>query len=168
MCMYVCICVCVCVCVFVCVCMCLYVYVYVCMCMYVYVCVCICVYVCVCVCVCMSVCMFVCMCVRLALLVKSVLKPSGPVLSPQSVFVRTYSVLQSTEGDVQWLVNSPIQWCWCCDFHQWVVLENNRTPTTGGILEFWMHGGGGGFFGLEFRMHGGVAGIGIPNAWGGF
>ena len=86
-------CVCVCMCVYVCVCIC----VCVCMCMYV------------CVCVCMSVCMFVCMCVRLALLVKSVLKPSGPVLSPQSVFVRTYSVLQSTEGDVQWLVNSPIQ-----------------------------------------------------------
>ena len=89
--MYVCICVCVCVCMFVCVCMCLCVYVCVCICVYVYVCVCVC----------------VCMSVRLALLVKSVLKPSGPVLSPQSVFVKTYSVLQSTEGDVQWLVNSP-------------------------------------------------------------
>ena len=49
----------------------------------------------------------------------------------------------------------------------WVVPENIRTPITGDILEFRMHGGGG-FFGLEFRMHGGVAGIGIPNALGGF
>ena len=38
----------------------------------------------------------------------------------------------------------------------WVVPENIRTPTTGGILEFRMHGG---FFGLEFRMHGGVLGL---------
>ena len=45
-------------------------------------------------------------------------------------------------------------------FH-WVVPENIRTPTMGGILEFRIHGG---FFGLEFRIHRGVAGIGIPNA----
>ena len=46
-----------------------------------------------------------------------------------------------------------------------VVPENIRTPTTGGILEFRMHGGGGGgVFGQEFQMHGGVAGIRIPNA----
>ena len=50
--------------------------------------------------------------------------------------------------------------------YYWVVPENIRTPTTDGILEFRMHGGGGGVFGLEFRMHrgGGVAGIGILNA----
>ena len=35
----------------------------------------------------------------------------------------------------------------------WVVQENIRTPTTGGIL--------------EFRMHGGVLWPGIPNAQGG-
>ena len=39
---------------------------------------------------------------------------------------------------------------------KWVVPENIRTPTTGGILEFQMHGG---FFGLEFRMHRGLLGL---------
>ena len=47
---------------------------------------------------------------------------------------------------------------------EWVVPENIRTHTTGGILEFRMHVGEREFFSLEFRMHGGVAGIGIPNA----
>ena len=46
----------------------------------------------------------------------------------------------------------------CKNRPHWVVPENIRTPTTGGILEFRMHGG---FFGLEFRMHkgGGVLGL---------
>ena len=39
---------------------------------------------------------------------------------------------------------------------KWVVPENIRTPTTGGILEFRMHGG---FFGLEFRIHRGLLGL---------
>ena len=44
-------------------------------------------------------------------------------------------------------------------FHlqNWVVPENTRTPTTGGVLEFRMHGG---FFGLEFQMNrGGLLGL---------
>ena len=58
---------------------------------------------------------------------------------------------------------------------KWVVPENIRTPTTDGILEFRMHGGGslawnsecvcgggGGVLGLEFRMHEGVSSPGIP------
>ena len=57
----------------------------------------------------------------------------------------------------------------------WVVPENIRTPTTGGILEFQMHGGffglefrmHGGMLGLEFRMHEGVSGPGIPKGEGG-
>ena len=46
----------------------------------------------------------------------------------------------------------------CCNwtYTYWVVPENIRTPTTGGILEFRMHGG---LFGLEFQMHEGLLGL---------
>ena len=44
---------------------------------------------------------------------------------------------------------------------EWVVPENIRTPTTGGILEFRMHGGVL-WPGIPYAR--GVAGIGIPNA----
>ena len=47
----------------------------------------------------------------------------------------------------------------------WVVPENIRTPTTGGILEFRMHGG---VLWPGIPNARGVAGIGILNARGGF
>ena len=66
-------------------------------------------------------------------------------------------------------------WVYMCTFsrQKWVVPENICTPTTGGILEFQMHGGlfgleflmhggGGGLLGLEFRMHEGVSSPEIP------
>ena len=60
---------------------------------------------------------------------------------------------------------------------QWVVPENIRTPTVGGILEFRMHGGvlwpgipnaRGGLLGLEFRMHEEVSSPRIPKGGGGW
>ena len=45
---------------------------------------------------------------------------------------------------------------------QWVVPKNSRTSTTGGILEFQMHGGV--LWPGIPNAGGGVAGIGIPNA----
>ncbi len=46
---------------------------------------------------------------------------------------------------------------------QWAVPENIHTPRR---TAFWNSEGKGGFFELEFRGHGGILTIGIPEAWG--